>query len=239
MTTSRMHTALVFALGVASTLESQAQDWVARYECTLADGALRVFSRDISADFSLGVGACRQTAVPASGAPQQFDPADLGRPSPLAFEFTGRSQPPAGSTAPSPAMPSTRVAAWIERACDAHGVDPALAAAVMYVESRFRADARSPKGALGLMQVMPATASRYGVATPAALLDPRVNIEVGVQHLRGLLDRFGGRLDLALAAYNAGEGAVLRHGLRIPPFAETERYVEQVLAHLRTITKGQ
>jgi soluble lytic murein transglycosylase-like protein len=102
----------------------------------------------------------------------------------------------------------------------------------MYVESRFREDARSPKGALGLMQVMPATGARYGAGTPAELMDPRTNIDVGVRHLRELMDRFPGRLDLALAAYNAGEDAVLRHGWRLPPYAETQRYVEQVIALL-------
>ena len=235
----RIRTTVVFFLGIASTVASQAQEWATRYECTLADGAQRIFTRDISADFSLGVSTCRKTAIPAPGAPRQFDPAELGRPSSLSPEFEVVSRPAAPVAAPSAAVPSPRYAAWIGQACDEHGVDPALAAAVIYVESRFRADARSPKGALGLMQVMPATASRYGVATAAALLDPRVNIDVGVRHLRGLLDRFGGRLDLALAAYNAGEGAVLRHGLRIPPFVETKRYVEQVLAHLQTHTESR
>ena len=100
----------------------------------------------------------------------------------------------------------------------------------MYVESRYRPRARSPKGALGLMQLMPATAGQYGVRTEQALLDPHVNIEIGVQHLRSLVDRFGDRLDLVLAAYNAGEGAVARHGHQVPPYAETREYVRKVLS---------
>lgn len=229
---------VVFALGITTTVAIQAQGWVARYECKLADGAQLVFARDLTADFSLGVSGCRKMAIPVPDAPRQFDPAELGRPSFLSPGLEGDSRPAVPVSAPLSGVPSPRYAAWIGKACEEHGVDPAIAAAVIHVESRFRADARSPKGALGLMQVMPATASRYGVATAAALLDPRVNIDVGVRHLRGLLDRFG-RLDLALAAYNAGEAAVLRHGLRIPPFVETERYVEQVLAHLQTHSESR
>lgn len=126
--------------------------------------------------------------------------------------------------------PPPSIAESLVRAARRHGLEPSLVAAVMYVESRYRPQARSPKGALGLMQLMPATAGQYGVRTEQALLDPHVNIEVGVQHLRSLVDRFGDRLDLVLAAYNAGEGAVARHGHRVPPYAETREYVRKVLS---------
>lgn len=115
--------------------------------------------------------------------------------------------------------------AQVMRIARDHGVDPALALAVVEVESAGRADARSPKGALGLMQLMPATAQRYGVADA---LDPDDNLRGGIRYLRDLLVQFGSA-ELAVAAYNAGEGAVMRHGYAVPPFAETRAYVPRVL----------
>ncbi|ATE60499.1 lytic transglycosylase domain-containing protein [Thauera sinica] len=121
--------------------------------------------------------------------------------------------------------PPPRLRARVESIAGEHGVDPALAMAVVEVESAYRPDARSPKGALGLMQLMPATAQRYGVSDP---LDPDDNLRGGIRYLRDLLDQFGST-ELALAAYNAGEGAVMRHGYAIPPYAETQAYVPRVL----------
>jgi soluble lytic murein transglycosylase-like protein len=111
----------------------------------------------------------------------------------------------------------------IEQAAQRHRVDPRLVHAVITVESRYRANARSRKGAMGLMQLMPATARELQVADP---YDPVANIEGGVRHLRHLLDRF--EVPLAVAAYNAGAGAVRRFG-GVPPFRETQNYVRQVL----------
>lgn len=109
-----------------------------------------------------------------------------------------------------------------------HGVPRALVLAVMHAESHFNPGARSAKGAIGLMQIMPPTAARYGVLTE---LDDRVsNIDVGTRYLRDLLKLFAGNEVLAVAAYNAGEGAVLRHGRRIPPYAETMAYVPKVMS---------
>jgi hypothetical protein len=116
----------------------------------------------------------------------------------------------------------------IRDAAARHRLDPALVQAVAFVESRFEHRARSPKGALGLMQLMPATAARFGVTDP---WDARQNLAGGARYLRELLDRFDDSLPLALAAYNAGEGAVERHGKRIPPYAETQAYVPKVLLH--------
>jgi soluble lytic murein transglycosylase-like protein len=99
----------------------------------------------------------------------------------------------------------------------------------MHVESANRPQARSPKGALGLMQIMPATGARYGVKKPQDLLDPATNIDVGTRYLRDLHQLFDGQMELVLAAYNAGEGAVKRHGNRIPPYRETQDYVRKVL----------
>lgn len=106
-----------------------------------------------------------------------------------------------------------------------HGVSPSLVQAVIRVESAFNPLALSPKGAQGLMQLMPRTASGLGVENA---FDPKQNIEGGVRHLRYLMDRYPGRLHLALAAYNAGEGAVNSHG-GVPPYAETQHYVRKVL----------
>jgi len=110
-------------------------------------------------------------------------------------------------------------------------VDPALIEAVALIESGFNERARSPKGALGLMQLMPATATRFGVTDP---FDPRQNLLGGARYLRELIDRFEA-LPLALAAYNAGEGAVGRYNNSIPPYAETVKYVPAVLGQYSRI----
>lgn len=105
-----------------------------------------------------------------------------------------------------------------------NGIDPALLAAVIRVESGFRDDAVSPKGALGLMQVMPDTAALLGFPD---ITDPLVNLEAGSRYLAALLDQFGGDVELALAAYNAGPGAVRRWGT-VPPFRQTRAFVRAV-----------
>ena len=134
----------------------------------------------------------------------------------------------------SPAYKSVRP--HLRRAAERTGLDYALLKAVIAAESGFDAQAVSPKGAIGLMQLMPATAERFGVAATGArslaqqLHDPAVNVPAGARYLRHLLDLFDGRLELALAAYNAGEGAVGRAGQKIPPFKETQNYVKTVLA---------
>lgn len=111
----------------------------------------------------------------------------------------------------------------IDKISAEHGVPPKLVRALIQVESAYRRDARSPKGAIGLMQLMPATTRQYEVANP---YDPAANIEGGIKHLKSLLQRF--TLPLALAAYNAGEAAVQRFG-GIPPYRETQNYVSAIL----------
>jgi soluble lytic murein transglycosylase-like protein len=116
----------------------------------------------------------------------------------------------------------------VEQAAREFGLDASLLHAVIGVESGHSAAAVSAKGAIGLMQLMPPTARRFGVADA---YDPLQNIRGGARYLRYLLDLFGGDVELALAAYNAGENAVLRHGRRVPPFRETIEYVRKVRQH--------
>lgn len=115
------------------------------------------------------------------------------------------------------------------RVAEKHGVDPALVLAVIAVESAFQPAAVSPKGARGLMQLMPATARDLGVSDA---FDPEQNLDGGVRHLRELLGRYDGDLSRALAAYNAGAASVERHG-GVPPFRETREYVAAVMQRYR------
>ena len=115
----------------------------------------------------------------------------------------------------------------IEHASTQHGIDPRLVKAVIQVESGFQSRARSSKGAMGLMQLMPGTARDYRVGRNP--YDPAKNIQAGTKYLRTLLEKFEFELPLALAAYNAGEAAVRRFG-GIPPYAETQAYVAKILA---------
>ena len=148
-----------------------------------------------------------------------------------------------GAYAPTPAPAPARepetpaqyadkpFAVQIRNAARKAAIDPALVHAVIFVESRYNPAARSPKGAIGLMQVLPETAARYGVTNPG--FSPEANLQAGTRYLSDLMQLFDNRLDLVLAAYNAGENAVLRYGQRIPPYRETQLYVPAVLAKYR------
>ncbi|HUG22595.1 lytic transglycosylase domain-containing protein [Piscinibacter sp.] len=178
---------------------------------------------------------------------QLFDAAStvtvLGQPVPLA-PAAAASAAPARSPAKrgtqskptASAVRAMRLAADVDVVARRHDIDPLLLHAIAHVESRHNPDARSPAGARGVMQVMPATAKRFGVDTVQALLEPSTNLEVSASYLKTLQKRFGNNLTLVLAAYNAGEGAVERYGRRVPPYAETQGYVRQVLEHYRTLT---
>jgi len=139
--------------------------------------------------------------------------------------------PAAGPVEPAAPDPSARspLMGEIRAAARRHDLPESLLAAVIAVESGFNATAVSPKGAKGLMQLMPATARRFGVRDVFAVQD---NLNGGAAYLRWLLTQFDNDLRLALAAYNAGEGAVARAGGRIPPYPETRDYVAKVLARM-------
>jgi hypothetical protein len=146
--------------------------------------------------------------------------------------MTGVSKASSGTAEGFFRVPSTVSTAsltdTIREAAQRHGVPEELVSAVIRVESGFNARAVSRKGARGLMQLMPETAAVLGVRDS---FDPAENIDGGVRHLRGLLDRYGNNLPFALAAYNAGEGAVNSHG-GIPPYPETQAYVGRILSIL-------
>lgn len=149
------------------------------------------------------------------------------------YRFVRRDPEPDAATPASPAPRPGLLARGLQGFADLirataerHGVDSRLVEAVVHVESAGNPTAVSPKGARGLMQLMPERAAELGVRDP---FDPRQNVDGGVRHLRDLLQRFGGDVTLALAAYNAGEGAVRTYG-GVPPYPETRDYVQRVRA---------
>lgn len=176
-------------------------------------------------------------ALPAqSGAPCVYTNADgeVVITSDRADPHCRRNAPPggrwyAGATATTIDLRVAEMVALTHAVAVRHGVDHRLVEALVEVESGFDPGARSARGAVGLMQLMPELARHYGVTDP---FDPSQNLEAGVRHLRALLLRYGSDLELALAAYNAGESAVERYG-GVPPFAETSEYVRRVLERFR------
>lgn len=142
---------------------------------------------------------------------------------------------PAVRRAVLPVDPS-RFNPLVEQAAREHRLDQALLHAVITVESGYDPQAVSHRGAVGLMQLMPQTARRYGVRN---LYDPAQNIRGGARYLRDLLGKFNNDLTLALAAYNAGEDAIARHGNRVPPYRETQSYVPRVLSFYRQYQYGK
>jgi soluble lytic murein transglycosylase-like protein len=198
-----------------------------RWRCEMLDGTERVAMVDLSARFNGAVRRCTafETQEPAAAAPALRADGRLpglpDAPEPFIASFTLRAAPLD--------LGAPHLQRMVTMASRRHGLDPRLVGALVHVESAYQTQARSPKGALGLMQIMPATGARYGVGTPRDLLDPATNIDVGTRYLRDLHEMFNGRVELMLAAYNAGEGAVKRHGNRIPPYRETQDYVRKIL----------
>lgn len=130
---------------------------------------------------------------------------------------------------------SDRFTPLVEKAAHEHQIDEALLRAVIAVESGYDPNAVSRKGAVGLMQLMPDTARRYGVRN---MYDPAQNIQGGARYLRDLMGKFNNDLPLVLAAYNAGEDAIAQHGNRIPPYRETRTYVPRVMDFYRQYQRG-
>ncbi|MFN3228898.1 MAG: lytic transglycosylase domain-containing protein [Asticcacaulis sp.] len=161
-------------------------------------------------------------AVPSAA--QVFELSDDGQ-----FSVLCASLPPSATPASEPAATSVPFESEINAAARDYQLSADLIGTLIRQESGFNASAVSPRGAIGLMQLMPATARELGVDPR----DPAANIRGGAAYLRRQLDRFEGRLDLALAAYNAGAGAVDRHG-GIPPYAETLTYISRILDRLST-----
>jgi soluble lytic murein transglycosylase-like protein len=166
--------------------------------------------------------------------------ARMSTPSAVAPAGTSNAAAPAPlrSAAPAPSLQMAAASAldgfstgdanvdsFIVDSSNRHGVDPLLIYSIMHRESSFKRFALSNKGARGLMQLMPATAARLGVRD---IFDPRQNIEGGVKYIRLLLNMFDGDVRLALAGYNAGEGAVLKYGRSVPPYRETQEYVRRI-----------
>lgn len=161
-----------------------------------------------------------EASVPATLV-DRIDPDEV--PTPIDIPAPVPQPAPAPAGVPSEVLAVRPFAGLIAAAATTHDVDVRLVHAVIEAESGYRARARSPKGAKGLMQLMPGTARQYSVRDP---YDPGSNIEAGVRHLKDLLSRFD--VALALAAYNAGEGTVRQYG-GLPPFAETRNYVAKIL----------
>lgn len=154
------------------------------------------------------------------------------------FPLAADHEQPGTGVAPQPALPKPArpSKAWdrdvpysnhVRDAAKASNVRPELLHALIVTESNYQASARSPAGAAGLMQLMPGVLQRFKVRDP---FDPRQNIHAGARYVRELLDRFQDNMTLVLAAYNAGEHAVIRHGNQIPPFRQTRAFVPKVTA---------
>lgn len=143
----------------------------------------------------------------------------------LLYEAVGTSAVGAASPLRGYTTGNTQVDNYLIDSATRHGLDPLLLYSIMHQESSFKQRAISHKGARGLMQLMPGTAARFGVTN---IFDPRQNIEGGARYVRFLFNRFDGNINLTLAGYNAGEGAVDKYGWRVPPYAETQDYVRRI-----------
>lgn len=184
-----------------------------------------------TATASAGIPAASTPAPPAAYAPTGYAPATSVSAMPLTVSSTPptvSATPPTGSTTPpTGGSTATPYDGAIAQAAARYNLDPAVLHGLIQQESGFNPNSRSSAGALGLTQLMPGTASSLGVANP---LDPVESIEGGARYLSQMMSRFGGNTEEALAAYNAGPGAVSQYG-GVPPYAETQDYVSKVLGY--------
>jgi soluble lytic murein transglycosylase-like protein len=217
-------------------------------------GAALVASQAAFADMWIFTDAQGVKHFASSQLDQRYKLMFKGTPAPITGEAEGTGSAPMDARlVGSPVGASKNLAAMeasprfmavkehLHTAANANQLDVALLQAVITAESGFNPSAVSPKGAVGLMQVMPATAERYGLANDqrgtvsAKLTDPKTNIHTGARYLRDLINMFPGQLELAVAAYNAGEGAVQKAGNKIPNYAETQNYVRSVMQLYRRL----
>lgn len=208
------------------------------YQCTDHAGTTYKVRQQIGQKYDAFFSSCERIAeAPVAAEMPANNPASMSDPSPSSMMIV---MPPARTAkrrarSVRRAAPDSETEQLIRSVADEYRLDPHLLKAIVHVESGFNARAVSPKGALGLMQVMPATGARYGVKVPAILInEPAENLRAGARYLRDLSRLFENRLDLVLAAYNAGEGSVIRNQYRIPAFPETEAYVVSVQAAYKT-----
>jgi len=208
------------------------------YECETEDGLKFSSTRALNEKFSLALADCKVETQPTAASEQLrlYDAPITATAVISAGRITATPIVVASRGLTGTALYATQTAA-VARDYD---IDPDLLRAVMHVESRGNAAAISPKGARGLMQIMPATAKRFGVREPLVeLSDPMINIRTGAAYLKNLQRRFDNNLELVLAAYNAGEGAVIKYGLKIPPYRETQGYVTSVMGQYRTFASAR
>jgi hypothetical protein len=156
----------------------------------------------------------------------KIEPDEVPYLDPDAPQASEADQEPAATDQDGNGLDGTPYGEIIAAASQAHGVNPMLVRALIEVESKFRPTARSRKGAMGLMQLMPSTVREYNIRNP---FEPKANIEAGIKHLKTLIDRFGSSIELGLAAYNAGPGAVEKFN-GVPPYRETRNYVSRILS---------
>jgi soluble lytic murein transglycosylase-like protein len=166
-----------------------------------------------------------KTAASQNAVVAMDNPASTLRPTVLTYDPLTGPVTNVGSPLGGFTTGSAQIDGYLIDAGSRNGIDPLLLYSIMHQESSFKSHAISPKGARGLMQLMPGTAMRFGVTN---IFDPRQNIEGGARYVSFLLDRFDGDVSLTLAGYNAGEGAVEKYGWRIPPYAETQEYVRRI-----------
>lgn len=169
--------------------------------------------------------ANKLTPVSQTAAIALDDPVSTLKPTVLSYDPLPPSLAGTGSALRGFTTGSSQVDGYLIDAGLKNGIDPLLLYSIMHQESSFKSHAISPKGARGLMQLMPGTAIRFGVTN---IFDARQNIEGGARYVRFLLERFDGDVRLTLAGYNAGEGAVEKYGRQIPPYAETQEYVRRI-----------